>query len=119
MPKLQEFTAEMDRCIQNCTDCASTCEETILHCLSLGGKHSSPEHIGLLMDCALICATSAKFMLHRSAFHHRTCEVCADVCQACAEDCERLAGSDRRMQICAEVCRKCSESCREMAGAAA
>jgi hypothetical protein len=119
MPKLEEFSADMERCIQNCTDCAAICEETIVHCLSIGGRHAGPDHIGLLMDCALICTTSAKFMLHRSPFHTRTCDVCAEVCRACAEECERIAGSDRRIQICVEVCRKCAESCRKMARAVA
>jgi hypothetical protein len=112
------MTTEMQRCIQHCVECARTCEETITHCLMLGGKHASAEHIGLLMDCAQICGTSAKFMLHQSHFHIRTCEVCAEVCEACAKDCEQMAAGDRTMLACAETCHKCAESCHSMAGAA-
>jgi hypothetical protein len=112
------MSSEMERCIQHCVACATACEQTITHCLMLGGEHASAHHIGLLMDCAEICRTSAAFMMHLSHHHHKTCEVCAEVCDACAKDCEQLAHGDRTMLICAETCRKCAESCHAMAGAA-
>jgi hypothetical protein len=111
------MTAEMERCIQHCIECASVCEQTITHCLMLGGKHASAEHIGLLMDCAQICETSAKFLQHQSHFHTRTCDVCSEVCDACGKSCEEMAGGDRTMLMCAEICRKCAQSCHAMEGA--
>jgi len=33
-------SAEMNECIQNCTDCHAVCIETISQCLSMGGKHA-------------------------------------------------------------------------------
>ena len=88
------------------------------HCLALGGKHAEARHIGLLDDCAEICRTSAGFMLRGSEFHPRTCGVCAEVCRACAESCDRLAGDDELMKRCAEMCRRCAQSCERMAGTA-
>ena len=117
MPHQHQMTPEMERCIRQCIECASICEQTITHCLMLGGKHASAEHIGLLMDCAQICETSAKFMQHLSHFHHRCCEVCAEVCEACARDCEQMADGDRAMQKCAETCHQCADSCRSMSHA--
>ncbi|MGH9626800.1 MAG: four-helix bundle copper-binding protein [Bryobacteraceae bacterium] len=114
----KQITAEMRECIQNCTECHKICMEMVVHCLGLGGKHASQEHIRLLLDCAQICQTSADYMLRGSPLHTRTCGICAEVCQMCAEDCERMAGSDRTMRDCVEKCRRCADSCMKMSGAA-
>lgn len=105
---------QMQDCIQECHRCHNSCTETITHCLEMGGDHAEPSHIGLLMDCAEICQTSANFMLRMSDFHDEMCATCADVCQRCAEDCERFA-DDEVMQRCAELCRSCARMCNEMA----
>lgn len=105
----------MRECIGNCTACHAICQETATHCLTMGGEHASPEHVGSLLDCVQICATSADFMLRASKFHKGTCGVCADVCDACAADCERLGCDDQLMQRCAQACRRCADSCRRMA----
>jgi hypothetical protein len=114
----QSFTgisSEMQQCIDECTRCQHICLATVSHCLELGGKHADPAHIGLLLDCAEICQTSANFMLRGSERHQLTCGICADICRACADDCERRAGGDKLMQDCAQQCRRCGESCERMA----
>jgi hypothetical protein len=111
------ISEEMQRCIDACDSCQSICVETVTHCLRMGGAHAEAAHIGLLLDCAQICATSADFMRRASPLHARVCGVCAEVCDRCAEDCERL-GDDAQMKACAEACRHCARSCRAMAGAA-
>lgn len=105
---------EMQQCIQNCLDCHRICVETAAHCLQVGGTHAEASHITTLLDCAEICQTSANFMLRGSMFHGRTCGVCADVCERCAQECA-LMTDDAQMQACAEACRRCAESCRQMA----
>lgn len=110
-PRLQE-------CIDRCHSCEEICLEPANHCLTMGGKHAEADHIRMLLACAEICDTSARFMLIGSKHHMRTCEVCAEVCEACAKDCERF-GDDETTQRCAEICRRCAESCRQMAKAAA
>lgn len=107
--------AQMQECIQNCQECHSICTETAQHCLHMGGKHAEEAHVRLLLDCAHICQTSADFMLRGSSYHSLTCGICAEVCLACAEDCERVGQDDAMMKKCAEVCRRCSASCRQMA----
>jgi len=115
----QTVSHDMQQCIQNCTECHRVCLETVAHCLSMGGKHASPEHIRLLLDCAQICQTSVDFMIRGSNLHTLTCGVCAEICQRCADECEQMADGDAQMQRCAEVCRRCAESCRQMAAMAA
>lgn len=108
------ISAEMRRCIENCSDCHNICVEAVSHCLELGGKHAEAMHIRLLLDCADICMTSASTMLRGSELHVRTCALCAEICDLCAESCENLA-DDALMKQCAEICRRCAESCRKMA----
>ncbi|MDQ3518518.1 MAG: four-helix bundle copper-binding protein [Gemmatimonadota bacterium] len=113
-----KMSSGMKQCIEECTECHSICLETAHHCLDKGGKHAESTHIGLLLDCAEICQTSANFMLRGSAHHGRTCAVCAEICRACEKSC-RSFGDDEMMQRCAETCRRCAESCERMAGAGA
>jgi hypothetical protein len=105
----------MQECIAECLKCHSICLSTVSHCLELGGVHADPAHIGLLLDCAEICQTSANFMLRGSERHQLACGLCAELCRACADDCEQMAGDDVAMRECAEECRRCAESCRRIA----
>lgn len=112
------ISKEMQQCIDECLSCYSICEQTVQHCLELGGKHAEANHIRTLQDCAEICRTSAGFMLRGSPLHARTCAVCAEVCRACERECRRMS-DDQMMQECADACRRCAESCDRMAKAAA
>jgi len=108
----------MQACIRACSTCHQVCLGMVRHCLEKGGVHAEADHIGLLLDCSQICATSADFMLRGSKHHAHTCAECADVCENCAADCERIA-DDAEMHNCADTCRRCADLCREMAGAMA
>jgi hypothetical protein len=110
-----QMSPEMQRCIEDCAACHEACLQTIQRCLEIGGKHAEQSHIRLLADCAQICTVSADFMLRGSALHTRTCGVCAEVCQQCADDGDRVGGGDQQMKLCAETCRRCVDSCRKMA----
>ena len=43
-----QIDTRMRECIDECQDCHAVCVETAAHCLTLGGKHASPEHQTLL-----------------------------------------------------------------------
>jgi hypothetical protein len=119
MSHMNQMTAEMRECIQNCLECHTICEETAVHCLMMGAQHASAEHQRILADCAQSCITCADFISRMSEYHPRYCGICADICKACAESCERLAQGDETMRKCAAECRRCEESCRNMAHAMA
>lgn len=116
------MTPHMDTGMKECTDrcrrCEESCLESVSHCLEKGGAHAGAGHIRLLLACAEICSTSARFMMLGAEQHQRTCEVCAEVCEQCARHCESFSEDDM-MQQCADACRRCAESCRQMAKAAA
>jgi hypothetical protein len=104
-------SAEMEGCLQNCLDCHRTCAQMAMtHCLEMGGEHVAPDHFRLMLLCAEICRTSATFLMSGSDLHQLTCGVCAQICERCATDCERLGDMD----ACVEACRRCAESCRSM-----
>lgn len=122
-----EHGPQMRECVEECRNCEQACLETIPHCLSKGGHHARPDHIMLLMNCASMCATSARFLIAGSNLHTHTCAACKQVCEACADDCEGImaadaggggGGGDKCMQRCAEACRSCARTCGEMLGAA-
>jgi hypothetical protein len=104
---------EVRECLKDCLDCYQTCTETAIRCLAMGGKHAELEHVNLLMDCARICNTNADFMLRNSTYYPQTCGLTADICDECADTCDRF--DEDFMKECASVCRRCAESCREMA----
>ena len=106
--------AEIQKCIDACTQCHRVCTTTVTHCLQKGGRHAEVEHLVLLLDCAEICQASANFMLRGSHFHTSTCAACVEVCRSCADSCEEM-GDDETMRRCADECRRCAESCERMA----
>lgn len=106
------MSEEVRGCIQDCLDCFRTCNETLIRCLKMRGKHSKLEHLNLIMDCARICNTNADFMLRNSTYYTQTCALTADICDECGDVCDRF--EDDFMKECASVCRRCAESCREM-----
>ncbi|BBL77403.1 four-helix bundle copper-binding protein [Methylomagnum ishizawai] len=114
MPATNAMMEEATRaCIDACAHCHQICLETAMnHCLETGGEHVAPEHFRLMLGCAQLCRLSADFMLSGVRFHHRLCGLCAEVCEACAHDCERIGGMER----CVAACRACAQSCRQMAG---
>ena len=113
MVQVTALPPHVEQCIENCQDCHRICEETIAHCLEVGGQYVQSHQIRLLMDCAQICQTANEFLTRMSRFSPQVCSVCAQVCTICASECERF--DDDLMRCCAEVCRRCAESCTEMA----
>ena len=107
---------EIQDCIDECLNCHAACTMTVTHCLATGGTHNEINLVGVLLDCAEICQTSANFMLRGSPYHIITCAACAELCRACAEAC-RSVEDDEQMQHCAEVCEECAKHCEMMANA--
>jgi hypothetical protein len=109
---MHQISKAMQSCIQECLSCYQICLGTAMtHCLETGGEHVEPKHFRLMMACAEICRTSAHFMLLNSPHHKHTCKECAEICDECAADCERIGD----MEGCVTACRKCADSCRKMA----
>jgi hypothetical protein len=110
---MHAFSRQKQACIEACLACHKTClGMAMTHCLDEGGEHIRPQHFRLMIDCAAICATAADLIMHKSQFHRQMCALCAEICETCAADCERLDG----MEECVTACRSCAAQCRAMAG---
>ena len=73
------------------------------------------ECIHLCRDVADIATHHARFMARDSDYSGQLAEVCADACEACAEECEQH--DHDHCQLCAEVLPECAESCHDMMNA--
>ena len=103
---------EITNCLENCVLCHRVCfTMATTHCLEVGGEHVAPNHLRLMLLCAEICQTSAKFLMAGAPLHVEICRACATVCRECAEDCSRLEGMDE----CVAACRECAQTCERMA----
>ena len=111
---MNALSTSMLDCIADCLECVETCNSTLNHCLSMGGKHVETEHIKTMIACADICALSAQWMGREFKFHTDLCRTCAEVCKACAESCDKIGADDEKMQDCVDACRACAESCAKM-----
>jgi len=103
-------------CIEACLKCAATCDGCAAACLNEKGHvEMMARCISLDIECAAICRTAAQFMSLDSEHANSLCQLCADVCNACATECEKHEMDHCRE--CAKVCRQCAEECSSMAAA--
>ena len=91
------------------------CEHCATSCLKEKDVKMMARCIELDRSCADACSWAMREMSRDSQFAERVCAVCADICDACGEECAKHKMGHCRE--CAEACRACAEACREMAGA--
>jgi hypothetical protein len=109
------ITHALQDCIDACNACAQLCAETMRYCLQQGGKHATPQHISLLIDCIELCKLASSFMTRNSEHYMHVCSECADICDRCAASCGTF--DDPVMRACADACIDCAAACREMSRA--
>jgi hypothetical protein len=94
-------------------NCAAACEYCADACLNEDNIKMLVECIRLDKDCADICRTTANFLSRDSKQSNELLRVCADICRACAEECEKHDHHDHCIE-CARACRECEEACRSL-----
>jgi hypothetical protein len=96
-------------CSEACTECADAC-------LSEGMVGELTKCIRTNMDCADICATTARVLSRHTGYDaniSRTLlDACAMVCRSCGDECARHAEVHEHCRICADACRTCEQACR-------
>lgn len=103
---------QLRSCIQACYDCAQACDKCSAACLQEGDVAMMARCIELDDECAAICRLSAQFMGRNSDHARELCQLCAVICDACAEECS--SHQAQHCQDCAAACRSCAEECRRM-----
>src|SRR4029079_16778950 len=99
-------------CIDACVACAEACNRCAVACLFEPNRDALARCVQLDMDCAEICRLAAGYLARNSELVMPMCAFCAEVCYACADECERHDTDHCRR--CAEACRTCAEECRRM-----
>lgn len=113
-------TEELAQVIEAATDCAAHCEACADACLEEGDP-SLARCIRGDLDCADICAATAKVVGRAGASGTpwlELVEVCAQACANCAEECEKHADHHEHCRVCAEACRRCEQACRDLLASA-
>ena len=102
------------KCAEACFDCAHECSEGFHHCSEQveGGKKNYAKAMHLCRDCADVCATAGKLVGGMSPLMIHTCHACAECCDDCVAECQKL--NDPEMKEVIEALKACAASCREM-----
>lgn len=104
-----ERTAE---CIDNCFEAAQACEWCATECVRMGDEEMA-RCIELCRDVADQTTLHARMMARDSDYSADVAATCAELCEACADECEQHDAE--HCQVCADVLRECADSCRDMA----
>lgn len=92
-------------CSLMCTSCADAC---------LAEDMDMRQCIRLTLDCADVCAMTAREAVRLTAYdadmRRRSLELCIAACEACAAECQRH--EHEHCKLCATMCRECAEDCR-------
>ena len=99
-------------CIDACLDCATACENCSSQCLQEQDVSKLVDCIQLNRECAEVCYAAARLMNIGGINAGALCHVCAEICAACASECEKHPMG--HCQECAQSCRNCAEECRNM-----
>jgi hypothetical protein len=109
------INASLD-CVQCCTACADAC-------LAESGDMDLSHCIRTDLDCADVCATTARLFSRQTkpdtALLRAQLEACKVACDACARSCAEHAGMHEHCKVCAECCRTCSKACADLLSAMA
>ncbi len=100
-------------CIQACLECIEACNVCFDSCLKEDNVKMMAECNRLDRECAEICGMAVTAMQTGSRFVNQICGLCADICDACGNECNKHEHD--HCQKCAEACFKCAEECRKMA----
>lgn len=111
LSQIDHLDEEMQACTDNCFKAAQACEWCADACAGEGEEMA--RCIRLCRDVADLTTLHARFMARNSTFHGALAAICADACEACADECEQF--DHDHCQLCADVLRDCVESCRRMA----
>lgn len=98
------------RLITTLANCAAECSHCATACLEEEDVKKLARCIKLDIDCAEICRLAISFVSRGSEHADHILHECADICAACAEECEKHSKMEH-CKRCAEICRECAELC--------
>ncbi|SMB79225.1 protein of unknown function [Desulfonispora thiosulfatigenes DSM 11270] len=106
-------TDKYQACIDSCAKCSRACYECFEACLNEPDLKERKNCVSTLVECAQMCQMSVGMMSMSGQFSKQHCQVCAEICDKCAQECAMF--KDDHCQKCADICRQCADECRKMA----
>jgi hypothetical protein len=100
-------------CVDACMRCAEACEFCATSDLKEQDVKMMATCAQINRECASVCWTLASLMSMDSRFAKQYCNLCADICEAYARECERHRLD--HCQNCGQTCRACADESRRMA----
>jgi hypothetical protein len=98
-------------CSQACTACADAC-------LSEKMVAELTKCIRTNLDCADICATTARGLSRHTGYDanisRALLQACVTACKSCGDECASHADMHEHCRICAEACRACEQACQDL-----
>ena len=91
------------------TNCAAACENCVAVSINDGKPLSC---CSLCMDCADVCTLVFRLEAHNSSFLRSARQLCIEICEACAAECEKHADYHPHCKACMKACRECAEKLR-------
>jgi len=101
------------RCIQACFACASACLNCATEALKQPNFRTFALCVSLNRECALLCTATAQLLAMGGKNALLLCNICANICETCATECERYLEL-KHCRHCAEECHRCAEECHHM-----
>ncbi|MDX6742344.1 four-helix bundle copper-binding protein [Actinocorallia sp. A-T 12471] len=99
-------------------DCAQACTACADACLSEPDVALLGKCIRTNLDCADICATTAKVLSRHTGYDANMSVAqlrsCAVACKTCADECAVHADRHAHCRVCAEACRTCAATCENI-----
>lgn len=105
--KNQSIIDALNKCISVCNHCSFACLDEdnlkmLVNCIKLD------------IDCAAICTLTASLLARGSEHGKHLIKECIEVCNACANECEKHADHHDHCKTCAEACRACIVACTSL-----
>ena len=100
--------------IELLNNCAAACNQCTVACLNEAEVKMLTTCIQIELDCAEICRITASFLARGSAHAKHLLKECAEICNACAEECKKHSHMEH-CKVCAETCRVCAKECKNAA----
>lgn len=102
-------------CMEACFACALACDACADACLGEPDVRALKSMIRLDLNCADICACTARLLARSIEIDARLLRsqvvACARACAACADECHAHADHHEHCRLCARACRICAERC--------
>jgi hypothetical protein len=108
--------------IDSMNDCAQACIADTDADLGDENLTAMVACIRLCLDCADVCAATARVTSRPSSYNPRVTEplldACLAICALCGEECEMHADTHPHCRVCGKACRRCEQACRDLLAAA-